>query len=164
MRLRPRPFPLQRYAEVGSGSSLPLLPSEKYAQSIGQASGVSVAKCAKSGYQSGSRSACNAGEGRRVECCPGGEKPCKRVARDGAADAGPVGFAAFPLDLGNDFFFQQAKLVLGASRKGGIVGKQAGAFQGVRLSFQQAGLMATSAKGGQPIRWHSLRTSRPSPS
>ena len=29
-----------------------MLPSEKYAQSIGQASGVSVAKCAKSGYQS----------------------------------------------------------------------------------------------------------------
>ena len=52
------------------------------------------------------RSACNAGEGRRVECCPGGEKPCKRVARDGAADAGTVGFAAFPLDLGNDFLFQ----------------------------------------------------------
>ena len=41
---------------------------------------------------------------------------------------GTVGFAAFPLDLGNDFFFQQVKLVLGASRKGGIVGKQAGAF------------------------------------
>lgn len=74
------------------------------------------------------RSACDAGEGRRVECCPGGEKPCKRVARDGAADAGTVGFAVFPLDLGNDFFFQQAKLVLGASRKGGIVGKQTGAF------------------------------------
>lgn len=29
-----------------------MLPSEKYAQSMGQASGVSVAKCAKSGYQS----------------------------------------------------------------------------------------------------------------
>ena len=29
-----------------------MLPSEKYAQSIGQASDVSVAKCAKTGYQS----------------------------------------------------------------------------------------------------------------
>ena len=29
-----------------------MLPSEKYAQSIGQVSGASVTKCAKSGYQS----------------------------------------------------------------------------------------------------------------
>lgn len=52
------------------------------------------------------RSACNAGEGRRVECCPGGEESCKRVARNSTADAGAVGFAAFSLDLGDDFFFQ----------------------------------------------------------
>lgn len=120
------PVATLRRSRLGVFASL--LPSEKYAQSIGQASGVSVAKCAKSGYQSEPEALAMREKARRVECCPGGEKPCKRVARDGAADAGTVGFAAFPLDLGNDFFFQQAKLVLGASRKGGIVGKQAGAF------------------------------------
>lgn len=53
---------------------------------------------------------------------------------------GTVGFAAFPLDLGNDFFFQQVKLVLGASRKGDIVGKQAGAFPRRKVVVPAGGL------------------------
>lgn len=44
------PVATLRRSRLGVFASL--LPSEKYAQSIGQASGVSVAKCAKSGYQS----------------------------------------------------------------------------------------------------------------